>query len=68
MQKELTYKSSLAYDHGDFRETVDAFMEGQISIDYVPLVSTNLSNRSLRRCRAHDNRPHCAGEYSGKGL
>ncbi|KAL3491448.1 hypothetical protein BJX62DRAFT_251407 [Aspergillus germanicus] len=31
MQKELTYKSSLAYDQGDFRETVDAFMEGRFA-------------------------------------
>ncbi|KAL3459250.1 chaperonin 10-like protein [Aspergillus heterothallicus] len=29
MQKEITYKSSLAYDQGDFRETVDAFMAGR---------------------------------------
>ncbi|KAJ0414979.1 chaperonin 10-like protein [Aspergillus carlsbadensis] len=31
MQKELTYKSSLAYDQGDFWETVDAFMEGRFA-------------------------------------
>ncbi|CEL02531.1 hypothetical protein ASPCAL03700 [Aspergillus calidoustus] len=31
MQKELTYKSSLAYDEGDFRETVNAFREGRFA-------------------------------------
>ncbi|KAL2829602.1 chaperonin 10-like protein [Aspergillus pseudoustus] len=31
MQKEITYKSSLAYDQEDFRETVDAFLKGRFN-------------------------------------
>ncbi|KAL2833286.1 GroES-like protein [Aspergillus cavernicola] len=29
MRKEITYKSSMAYDQGDFKETVEAFVAGR---------------------------------------
>jgi hypothetical protein len=45
MQKELTYKSSLAYDEGDFRETVNAFREGGSRSNLVyKVLGTNLGH------------------------
>jgi hypothetical protein len=54
MLKEITTKCVLAYTDKDFKETVDAFLAGKLSMQG-QITVTNVGFRRIREHREHGN-------------